>query len=83
MLKTTDNPTIYLEDYKPPEFKLISCELDFELDPAKTRVTARYEIESLSDSNTLKLDGEALELVSIQLDGKTVSSIIFRPMKHP
>jgi aminopeptidase N len=78
MLKTTDNPTIYLKDYTPPEFNLISCELDFELNPAQTRVTARYEIEALGGSDTLKLDGEALELVSIHLNGKQVSADDFK-----
>ena len=74
MPKTTDNPTIYLEDYKAPDFKLISCKLDFELDPTETRVTARYEIEALGDADTLVLDGEALELISIHLDGTQISS---------
>lgn len=78
MLKMTDNQTIYLKDYTPPAFNLISCELDFELDPAQTRVTARYEIESLGDSDTLELDGEALELVSIHLDGKQISADAFQ-----
>ena len=74
MPKTTDNPTIFLKDYTPPAFNLISCELDFELNPAQTRVTARYEIEALGDSDTLELDGEALELISIHLDGKQISA---------
>ncbi len=78
MLKTTDNPTVYLEDYKPPEFKLINCELDFELNPAETRVTARYEFEALGNSHTLILDGEALELVSIHIDGSPVSNDDFK-----
>ena len=78
MLKTTEKPTIYLKDYTPPEFKLLSCELDFQLDPAQTRVTARYEIETLGDTDTLELDGEALELVSIHLDGKQISADDFQ-----
>jgi aminopeptidase N len=72
MPETADNPTVYLEDYQAPEFRFSSCELNFELEPDETRVTARYEIEALSDSRTLILDGEALELVSIQLNGENL-----------
>ncbi len=78
MLKTNDNPTIYLKDYTPPEFKLLSCELDFELDPAQSRVTARYKVEAQGDSDVLRLDGEELELVAIHINDVLVSSDRFQ-----
>ncbi|MCP4010462.1 MAG: aminopeptidase N [Proteobacteria bacterium] len=78
MLKTSDNPTIYLKDYQPPDFRLLSCELDFELDSVQTRVTARYEIEALSESRLLELDGEALELVFVHINGEPVTENTYR-----
>jgi aminopeptidase N len=64
------NQTIYLKDYQAPRFKLLSCKLDFELDAKLTTVTTRFEIEAISSNRSLQLDGEALTLVSIKLDGQ-------------
>jgi len=74
MPTTPDNSTVYLKDYQPPAFKLLSCALDFELDPTQTRVTARYELEALGDSRSLQLDGEDLQLVSIHIDAEALAA---------
>ncbi|WP_333608752.1 aminopeptidase N, partial [Arsukibacterium sp.] len=59
-----------LADYQPPSF-LISCvDLQFELAPINTRVRARMTLQRQGSEQTLKLDGEQLELISLRLDGK-------------
>ena len=73
MLKTEDNPAVFLKDYQPPEFKLHSCELDFKLDAERTEVTARYQVEALGDNRQLRLDGEALTLLEVMIDGTPLS----------
>ena len=68
MPKPPKHQAIYLKDYQAPKFKLLSCELDFELDAKQTTVTTRFEIQATSNERSLRLDGEALTLVSIKLD---------------
>ncbi len=74
MPSNTSAQTIYLKDYQAPQFKLLHCDLNIDLDPHTTQVTARYQIESLSEVRTLHLDGEALELVSVKLNDQRLSS---------
>jgi aminopeptidase N len=60
------------EDYRPPAFLVDTVELHFDLDPAATRVRSRLALRRNPDADPtapLRLDGEALTLVSIALDG--------------
>jgi len=74
MLKNPSHGTIQLKDYQAPQFELQHCALSFDLDPLQTRVTAEYQIQSLSDDRTLILDGESLELLSIEIDSVILSA---------
>jgi len=72
MLK--DTPTVtYLSDYTPPNYLIDKVELEFDLDESRTEVTSRLSIRRnsapASPGESLVLDGEALELVSVRLDG--------------
>jgi aminopeptidase N len=60
---------IYLKDYQPSAFVIEQVALQFELHPAKTRVTSRLAIRH-RDKNIadLFLHGEQLTLISVNLD---------------
>lgn len=67
--------TIYLKDYKPPVYQVENLNLKFELGDEFTLVTntAHYQRDSIDSTNTLlALDGEDLELISVQLDGRSL-----------
>lgn len=58
-------------DYRAPEWLVPRIALDFDLDPAATRVRAVLEVERSGDHDApLELDGDGLELVSVTVDGQ-------------
>ncbi|MCD2528220.1 aminopeptidase N [Providencia huaxiensis] len=62
----------YRQDYQAPDYTITEIDLDFNLDPVKTIVTAVSKVKRLNpQSSTLELNGEDLSLVSIEVDGKT------------
>ena len=75
MTETVSNP-IRLADYKAPAFAIDQVELDFQLEPHATRVSNRIEIRRTEAGSTapLWLDGVRLKLISIELDGKALTS---------
>ncbi len=61
-----------LADYRPPDFLVDSVDLSFELGEAATRVTSRLGLRrnpAAAPDAPLRLDGEALTLLSIARDG--------------
>jgi aminopeptidase N len=68
---------IYLKDYSPPPYLIESIDLEFDLKPNKTRVTATSRIKRNNTArftgNRLSLDGEKLELIGIELNEKSLS----------
>ena len=72
-------PVIRREDYAAPAFWIRKAELVFDLDPAKTLVASRLEIErnpaahAGGDAAALRLHGEGLNLLRVLLDGESVS----------
>lgn len=71
----TDLPqTIYLKDYKIPPYQVKHLYLDFQIYEGRTVVTAKTQyIRNSSMDAPLVLNGEELELKSIQINGKDVS----------
>jgi aminopeptidase N len=68
----TETPrATHRQDYTPPVFHIETVELDFQLDPAATLVHSRLALRR-NTPGTLRLDGLALELRSISLDGTTL-----------
>ncbi len=60
------------QDYTPPAFLVDQVDLHFTLDPAATLVRSRLAFRrnpAAAPGQPLRLDGEALELVAIALDG--------------
>lgn len=59
----------YRLDYKKPDFTITDIDLDFNLAPEITTVTARSHIVQLNKAtNTLILDGEDLKLLAMNID---------------
>ena len=76
MLK--DTPTVtYLNDYTPPNYRIDRIDLGFDLDKSRTGVTSRLSVSrngsQPSKDKSLVLNGEAMELVSVRLDGILLS----------
>ena len=63
------------EDYTPPPYWIRRVDLTFDLDPAKTRVVNRMQIERNPQlaGQPLRLHGEGLNLTRVLLDGESVS----------
>ncbi|HEX6956845.1 MAG TPA: aminopeptidase N [Ferrovibrio sp.] len=61
---------IYRKDYRAPDYRIETVDLDFDLQPSATLVKSRLKITASDNSRPLVLDGEDLELVSLRLDGR-------------
>ena len=63
------------EDYAPPAYWIRSIELSFDLDPAKTIVGSRMQVERnpAAPAGALQLHGEGLNLLRVLADGESVS----------
>ncbi|MCP5083230.1 MAG: aminopeptidase N [Alphaproteobacteria bacterium] len=71
----TDTPTpIQLKDYRPSNYLIEQVDLDVRLSQQRTHVTAKMRLVPGPDGDpadtTLRLDGEALELVGLMIDGE-------------
>ena len=76
----TDTPQpVRLDAYAPPPFRVDDAALDIALDPDHTIVRSRLKMrrEGAGDA-PLTLDGEALELLSVRLDGRLLDPIGYR-----
>lgn len=71
--------TIRREDYQPPSCLVESVDLRFVLDPDDTRVFSRLEMirRPGADSAEFVLNGQALEVVDLRVDGQPVSAPTF------
>jgi len=65
--------TIRREDYTPPDYRIETVALEFDLGPDSTRVTSRLGIKANHDTRKgvrpLVLDGEDIKLVRVAIDG--------------
>lgn len=69
----TNKPrTIYLKDYRPPEFYVETIDLEFDLQDHATMVTAlmRFQRNDKTQKSPLVLKGKDLILKTMSLDGK-------------
>ncbi|CAH9017807.1 aminopeptidase N [Candidatus Nitrosacidococcus sp. I8] len=68
------NKTVYLKDYCPPDYQIKTVHLSFYLGEEHTKVHTKLSItRSLGKEAPLVLHGEALELLSIQLNGQLLT----------
>lgn len=63
----------YLKDYQAPQYRIVSCHLTFHLARESTRVINQMQVISQGEDNQpLVLDGEDLQLLSVQIDGVAI-----------
>ena len=75
-MRNDDVVTVRRADYVPPSWRIDSIELEFELAPERTVVTATSVVSRHGNGTAgpLTLDGEDLELLSIEVDGKPLAA---------
>ena len=70
--------TIHLKDYTPPDFLVETIDLDVDLRDDHALVRARLAVvrnpAGVRDDAPLVLDGDALELISVALDGRVLGA---------
>ena len=74
-MREGSTPLVRREDYLSPAYWIRTVDLTFELDPVKTLVINRMEIERNADrpQEPLRLDGEDLNLTRVLVNGESVS----------
>ena len=75
--RETDTPPLVIRraDYAPPAYWIDNVNLTFDLDPAKTRVLNKMTLRRNPDvpAQSLKLDGEELNLARVLVNGQGAS----------
>ena len=69
------NREIFLNDYQAPAYLIDSVELDFQLNPKKTKVYSKIKFRKNPNPNSADkffLNGEKLNLINAKIDGKVV-----------
>ena len=74
-MRTETPQPIRLSDYQAPAFRVEQVDLDFNLQPAATRVRARLVLRREGEAaRPLVLDGVRLKLISAAIDGQPLDS---------
>ena len=75
MMREGTAPLIHRRDYSAPAYWIRSVDLSFDLDPAKTMVVSKMQIERNTDvaAQPLRLHGEGLNLTRVSVNGASVS----------
>jgi aminopeptidase N len=77
-MTSAEHRPVYLKDYAPPRFLIDTVELDVRLDPKHTRVASTLVLKPNAVDgeapSALVLDGQAIELECVQLDGRLLAS---------
>ena len=72
-MRTTQGQAIHLKNYKTPNYRINSVDLDINLHPLQTRVTSTMAVarqKNVTADIPLILDGDELKLNSILVNGK-------------
>jgi aminopeptidase N len=74
-MRDANSQTVYLKDYKVPEYLIRTVDLNFSLDEQQTRVVSRLSMfrnpESQTTDTALVLSGENLKLLKVVLNDDT------------
>jgi aminopeptidase N len=83
-MRTEIPVAVQLADYAPYPFDVDQVDLSFHLEPEATRVTAVLKIRrnGVRGNGPLILDGEALKLISIELDGRSLAPSDYTLTEH-
>jgi len=83
-MKDAQPSTVYLKDYRVPDYLVDSTRLHFELQPKATLVKSQLKIRRNPDAGEglppLLLDGVELELLSVSIDGQLVPASRYREL---
>jgi aminopeptidase N len=74
-MATPDQSVVRLEDYQPPAYRIDMVELDVDLHPTETRVTAKLAIHraaTTAPGTPLTLDGDGLQLQRVEIAGQAL-----------
>ena len=70
---------IALADYQSPEYRTMNTDLVFDIRDGVTEVTSTLDIlRQTAEGSVLRLDGQEVELISVELDGRILSSNEFQ-----
>ncbi len=75
MITPREDGHVHLADYLPPAWRIPRAELAFDLDAEATTVEAVLSLEPdpFREPQPIELDGEELELLAIELDGRALA----------
>jgi aminopeptidase N len=73
-MRTEEPRAIALKDYRAPDYHIAEIALSFILDAQTTRVTATSKVKRTGEAVPLVLNGENLTLISIAIDGKSLTA---------
>ena len=75
MMREGTAPLIHRADYTAPAYWIRSVDLTFDLDPAKTMVVSKMQVERNTEvaAQPLRLHGEELNLTRVSVNGASVS----------
>ncbi len=75
-MRNDDVVTVRRADYQPPPWRIDTIALEFDLAPERTIVTATSTVVrgDRGHAGPLTLDGEDLELLSIEIDGRALGA---------
>src|ERR1700676_902728 len=79
-MRTEQAPPVRLQDYRPPDWLVETVDLDVSLDPKATRVRARLTLKpnpKAAAPAPLVLDGDGLDLRSLELDGAVLADELY------
>lgn len=79
-MRTETEHTIFLKDYAPTPYRIVSVDMDFKITEAVTRVRTQMTIEPRPETEPgtpLVLDGNGLTLQSIAIDGAPLMMVAY------
>ncbi|WP_323847256.1 aminopeptidase N [Microbulbifer magnicolonia] len=83
-MKDAQPHTVYLKDYRAPDYLVDTVHLHFELQPKATLVRSQLKIRRNPEAGEglppLQLDGVELELLSVSIDGELVPASRYREL---
>ncbi len=78
-----NQPTaIHRKDYRAPDFRIETVDLDFDLLPEATLVKSKLAIVPAGSGRPLVLDGEDLQLLSVAIDGRRLAEAEYKTDEH-
>ncbi|MES9832846.1 MAG: aminopeptidase N [Candidatus Thiodiazotropha sp. DIVDIV] len=76
-MRTDNAKTIYLKEYRPPQYLVDQVALEFDLQEEKTLVSSHLQMRRnpacLDENPDLMLDGEQLKLIKLAIDNRVLS----------